>query len=72
MRGKIKTLEGSSSLSYAASYPKQRKKDEAKRIDLNDLLKRAEEQKRIDKRANRIIIVGAASVISIAVLIVSL
>ena len=72
MRGKIRTLEGSGGLNYAASYPKQRKKDEAKRIDLNDLLKRAEEQKRIDKRANRIIIAGAASVISIAVLIVSL
>ena len=71
MRGKIKTLEGSGSLNYAASYPKQRKKDEA-RIDLNDLLKRVEEQKRIDKRANRLIIVGVASVISIAILIVSL
>ena len=71
MRGKIKALEGSGSLNYAANYPKQRKRDEA-RIDLNVLLKRVEEQKRIDKRANRIIIVSAVSVISIAVLIVSL
>ena len=71
MRGKIRTLEGSGGLNYAASYPKQGKKDEA-RIDLNVLLKRVEEQKRIDKRANRIIIVSVASVISIAVLIVSL
>ena len=71
MRGKIKALEGSGSLNYAANYPKKRKKDEA-RIDLNDLLKRVEEQKRIDKRANRLIIVGVASVISIAILIVSL
>ena len=70
MRGKIKALEGSGSLNYAANYPKQ-KKDEA-RIDLNVLLKRVEDQKRIDKKANRIIIVGVATVISIAILIVSL
>ena len=71
MRGKIKALEGSGSLNYAANYPKQGKKDEA-RIDLNVLLKRVEDQKRIDKKTNRIIIVGVVSVISIAILIVSL
>ena len=32
MRGKIRTLEGSGGLNYAASYPKQGKKDEAEDI----------------------------------------
>ena len=73
MRGKVRTLEESESgnLNYTASYPRQRKGDEA-RVNLNDLLKKAQEQKKIDKRANLIIIAGAASVISIALLIVSL
>jgi len=71
MRGKVKTLEGSSSLDYTETYTKQRKEVEP-RINLNDLLKRAEKEKKIDKKANLIIISCAAAVISIAALIISL
>ena len=43
-----------------------------KRLDLNDLLKRARDQEKNDKKLNLLIYVGAASVIVVFVLILSI
>ena len=43
-----------------------------KRLDLNDLLKRAKVQEKNDKRLNLLIYAGAASVIVVFVLILSI
>ena len=43
-----------------------------KRLDLNDLLKRAKDQEKNDKKLNLLIYVGAASVIVVFVLILSI
>ena len=43
-----------------------------KRLDLNDLLKRAKDQKKNDKKLNLLIYVGVASVIVVFVLIFSI
>ena len=43
-----------------------------KRLDLNDLLKRAKVQKKYDKKINLLIYAGAASVIVVFVLILSI
>ena len=43
-----------------------------KRLDLNDLLKRAKAQEKNDKRLNLLIYAGALSVIAVFVLILSI
>ena len=43
-----------------------------KRLDLNDLLKRAKDQEKNDKKLNLLIYSGAASVIAVLVLFLSL
>ena len=43
-----------------------------KRLDLNDLLKRAKDQKKNDKKLNLLIYSGAASVIAVFILLLSL
>ena len=43
-----------------------------KRLDLNDLLKRAKDQEKNDKKFNLLIYAGAASVIVVFVLILSI
>ena len=43
-----------------------------KRLDLNDLLKRAKDQEKSDKKLNLLIYFGAASVIVVFVLILSI
>jgi len=43
-----------------------------KRLDLNDLLKRAKDQEKNDKRLNLLIYAGALSVIVVFVLILSI
>ena len=43
-----------------------------KRLDLNDLLKRAKDQEKDDKKLNLLIYAGAASVIVVFVLILSI
>ena len=43
-----------------------------KRLDLNDLLKRAKDQKNNDKKINLLIYSGAASVIAVFILFLSL
>ena len=43
-----------------------------KRLDLNDLLKRAKDQEKNDKKLNLLIYSGAASVILVFVLILSI
>ena len=43
-----------------------------KRLDLNDLLKRAKDQEKNDKKLNLVIYAGAASVIVVFVLILSI
>ena len=43
-----------------------------KRLDLNDLLKRAKDQEKNDKKLNLLIYFGAASVIVVFVLILSI
>ena len=43
-----------------------------KRLDLNDLLKRAKDQEKNDKKINLLIYSGAASVIVVFVLILSI
>ena len=43
-----------------------------KRLDLNDLLKRAKNQEKYDKKINLLIYAGAASVIVVFVLILSI
>ena len=43
-----------------------------KKLDLNDLLKRAEDEKKKDKRINIMISCGAASVVAVFLLILSL
>ena len=43
-----------------------------KKLDLNDLLKRAEDEKKKDKKINLIILSGAASVVVAFLLILSL
>ena len=43
-----------------------------KRLDLNDLLKRAKAQEKNDKRLNLLIYAGALSVIAVLVLILSI
>ena len=49
------------------------KKDQSSgRLDVNDLLKKREEEKQIDKKNNIIIVSGLVAVIGVAVIIVSL
>tara|TARA_B100001245_G_C22491968_1_gene249896 strand:- start:246 stop:455 length:210 start_codon:yes stop_codon:yes gene_type:complete len=43
-----------------------------KRLDLNDLLKRAKDQEKNDKKLNLLIYFGTASVIAVVILILSL
>ena len=43
-----------------------------KRLDLNDLLKRAKDQKKNDKKLNLLIYSGAASVLAVSILFLSL
>jgi len=43
-----------------------------KRLDVNDLLKRAKDQEKNDKKLNLLIYAGAASVIVVFVLILSI
>ena len=43
-----------------------------KRLDLNDLMKRAKDQEKNDKRLNLIIYAGALSVIVVFVLIINI
>ena len=43
-----------------------------KRLDLNDLLKRAKDQKKNDKKLNLLIYSGTASVIVVFILLISL
>ena len=43
-----------------------------KRLDLNDLLKRAKDQKKSDKKLNLLIYFGAASAIAVFVLLLSI
>ena len=43
-----------------------------KRLDLNDLLKRVKNQKKNDKKLNLLIYSGAASVIAVFILLLSL
>ena len=43
-----------------------------KRLDLNDLLKRAKDQEKNDKKLNLLIYAGAASVIAVFFLILSI
>ena len=43
-----------------------------KRLDVNDLLKRAKDQEKNDKKLNLVIYAGAASVIVVFVLILSI
>ena len=43
-----------------------------KRLDLNDLLKRAKDQEKNDKKHNLLIYFGTASVIAVVMLILSL
>ena len=48
------------------------KLDSSERLDLNNLLKRMKEQKKIDSKSNLLIFSGAASLVVIVVLILSL
>ena len=43
-----------------------------KRLDVNDLLKRAKDQEKNDKKRNLLVYAGAASVIVVFVLIISI
>ena len=43
-----------------------------KKLDLNDLLKRAKDEEKIDKKYNLLIFSGAASVVLVFVLLLSL
>jgi len=43
-----------------------------KRLDLNDLLKRAKDQEKVDKKINFLIYIGAATVIAVFVFFISL
>ena len=43
-----------------------------KRLDLNDLLKRAKNEEKIDKKYNLLIFSGAASVVLVFILLLSL
>ena len=44
----------------------------AKRLDLNDLIKRAKAEEKIDKKVNLLIFSGAASVVLVFIILLSL
>ena len=50
----------------------QSAKFEKPRLDLNDLLKRAKDQKKNDKKANLLILSGAATVVFVVFLVLTL
>jgi len=69
MRGKARQSENNEEQYRASNFLKS---SSNKRLDLNDLLKRVEDQKKSDKKINILIYSGAVSAITIFVLFISL
>jgi len=69
MRGKARQSEYNEEQYRASNFLKS---SSNKRLDLNDLLKRVEDQKKSDKKINILIYSGAVSAITIFVLFISL
>ena len=57
---------------YEDKYGYRRLDEAGKRLDLNDLLKRAKDQEKSDKKFNILIYTGAASVIVLFVFLFSI
>ena len=51
------------------SRPLERESEDKSRLNLNDLLKRRQEEKRVDKKINILILSGATAVASVAVIV---
>ena len=58
--------------SYVDKYGLRRIEEVKKRLDLNDLLKRAKDQEKSDTKFNVLIYSGAASVLVVLILIFSI
>ena len=57
---------------YTYSDSAETESTKKSRLDLNDLLKRAKDQQRSDKKNNLVILSGVAAVIGVVVLILNL
>ena len=70
MRGKTKEMNiDEHSYSYAQ---RESNTSEKNRLDLNDLLKRAKDKAKSEKKSNLLIILGITSVVAVFILIFSL
>jgi len=69
MRGKVNQLETESTDKYGFVTSNE---SVEKKLDLNDLLKRAKDQKKNDNRTNLLILSAAGSLIFVVVLLLSL
>ena len=71
MRGKVGEIEEKDEqYRFSNSYSESDYRPK-KRLDLNDLLKRAEEEKKSDKKLNLLIFSGTIAVVAVFVLIFS-
>ena len=71
MRGKIEQVETEND-EYGYANQHESRRSRKPRIDLNDLLERIKAEKKVDKKINLIIVSGAASVVIVTVLLLSL
>ena len=69
MRDRASRVENDEEQYHASDFLNSSSK---KRLDLNDLLKRAKDQEKNDKKLNLLIYFGTASVIAVVILILSL
>ena len=69
MRDKASRVECDEEQYHASDFLNSSSK---KRLDLNDLLKRVKDQKKNDKKLNLLIYSGAASVLAVSILFLSL
>ena len=70
MRGKVK--EDLHEDRYGYLMPEKNKFESKKRLDLNDLLKRMEDQKKSDKKLNHLILSSAAGIVAVVILFFTL
>ncbi len=72
MRGKTTRLQDQSNdVEYLYPNIAEKKYSVKSRLDLNDLLKRMQDEKKVDKKTNILILTGAASFAAVLLLIIS-
>jgi len=69
MRGKVKQVDYNED-QYGFTKPLDEMKN-SKRLDVNDLLQRAKNEKKIDKKINLMVLSGAISVVLVLFIILS-